>query len=231
MAASPSSSAPPLLEARNLSRRDPTGTGLLLTPTDFTLSAGARVAITGASGSGKSVLLRALALLDASDSGEVRWQGKPISGDLIPGFRTCVSYVAQRPGLIEGSALDNLCLPFTLKASKGRCFDRQAAIDLLAQAGKPPSFLDKSAADLSGGEAQVLALVRVLQLKPQVMLLDEPTSALDPCSATAVERLVAHWFEQGAGQRAYVWVSHDLDQARRMSTTHLQMHQGTVAAA
>jgi putative ABC transport system ATP-binding protein len=221
--------ATPLLEARDLSRKDQSGATSLLHPTDFTLHAGQQVAVTGASGSGKSVLLRALALLDAPDSGEVLWQGKPISGDLIPGFRTCVSYVSQRPGLIEGTVEDNLRLPFTLKALKGRGFDRQIAVALLAEAGKPPSFLGKAASDLSGGEAQVLALVRVLQLAPQVMLLDEPTSALDPESATAVEKLVAHWFAQGAGRRAYIWVSHDLDQAQRMSSTHLTMHQGSLA--
>ncbi len=51
---------------------------------------------------------------------------------------------------------------------------------LLGHAGKTPDFLAKRAADLSGGESQVVSLIRTLQLSPEVLLLDEPTAALDP---------------------------------------------------
>jgi putative ABC transport system ATP-binding protein len=102
------------------------------------------------------------------------------------------------------------------------------ATELLAKAGKDASFLSKPAGDLSGGESQIVALVRALQLEPQVMLFDEPTSALDPQSADAVESLVRHWLGAGAGSRAYIWVSHDPQQARRMSTVHLTMNKGVL---
>lgn len=216
-----------LLETRRLSRLDPAGAVELLTPTDFVLMPGAQVAITGASGSGKSVFLRALALLDAPATGQILWQGKAISSDMIPRYRTCVSYLSQRPALVEGSVLGNLQFPYTLKSLRERSFDLHKATELLAQAGKQTAFLQKNAQDLSGGESQIVALVRTLQLAPQVMLFDEPTSALDPQSAAAVEHLVRHWFDADSS-RAYIWVSHDPEQARRMSTRHLTMDKGAL---
>ncbi len=218
----------PLLEARALARIEPERNSTLLAPTDFTLAAGERVAITGASGSGKSVFLRALALLDAPSGGGVIWQRQSVSPQRITEYRASVCYLAQRPALVDGTVLDNLRLPFTLASHRSRTFDREAVTALLLQAGKPPAFLDHSADDLSGGEAQIVALVRVLQLVPQVILFDEPTAALDPHSATAVERLVTDWFEAAPQTRAFVWVTHDHDQARRLCTRQLNMHQGVL---
>lgn len=230
--------AAPLLEARNLSRVDPSGQTVLLQPTDFVLSAGAQVAITGSSGSGKSVFLRLLAMLDQPATGQVCWQGNPVPNDKIPTFRSRICYLAQRPAMIEGNVLENLQFPFTLKSLSARTFNLDFARDLLAQAGKEASFLNRQASELSGGEAQIVALVRTLQLSPQVILLDEPTAALDAESATAVEDLVRHWFRaeavcspadvSGGLQRAYIWVSHDHQQARRMSTRHLTMTKGVL---
>lgn len=216
----------PLLEARALTRIDPERHTSLIAPTDFTLMAGERVAIIGASGSGKSVFLRALALLDAPGSGSVIWQQQSVSAQRITEYRANVCYLAQRPALIEGTVLDNLRLPFTLASHRARKFDREAVMALLLQAGKPLAFLDRSSADLSGGEAQIVALVRVLQLAPQVILFDEPTAALDPQSAAAVEQLVADWFEAAPHSRAFAWVTHDHEQARRLCTRQLTMHQG-----
>ena len=155
-----------LIEARNLARVDSAGATTLLAATDLALHAGERLVIVGASGSGKSVLLRALALLDPPSSGEMLWQGEVVATQRIPQYRSNVCYLAQRPAMIDGTVRANLELPFTLKALHPRRFDAHAAGQLLEQAGKPASFLDKSAADLSGGEAQIVALIRVLQLAP-----------------------------------------------------------------
>lgn len=228
---SASSSVPhPLITTVGLARAGQGVGTWLLRPTDFSLAAGAQVAITGPSGSGKSVFLRALALLDSQATGEIAWRGEPVRAEMIPLYRTRACYVAQKPAFVDGTVEDNLRLPFTLKSLQGRSFDVQAVYRLLEQAGKAPAFLQNNAADLSGGEAQIAALVRTLQLAPQVMLFDEPTAALDPRSAAAVEGLVQAWFADGAGQRAYVWVSHDHPQAERMSTQRLYMHQGALSA-
>ncbi|MFJ4352822.1 ATP-binding cassette domain-containing protein [Pseudomonas sp. NPDC089428] len=218
-----------LLEARQLGRVDLQRQATLLKPTDLSLHAGERIALTGASGSGKSVLLRALTLLDAPSSGEVLWLGEPVTPPLIPHFRSRACYLTQRAALVEGSVLDNLRLPFTLKHNRQYRFDAATAARCLDLAGKPRGFLDKAGIDLSGGEAQLVALVRALLLAPQVLLLDEPTSALDPQSVAAVEALVMNWLGESPNARAFLWITHDPEQARRISTRTLTMHQGALS--
>ena len=219
-----------LIETRALTRSDERRQVPLLQPTDLRLNAGDRVSITGASGSGKSVLLRALALLDAPSAGQILWNQQPIANAQIPHYRSHVSYVSQRPALIEGTVEDNLRFPFSLKTLRKRRFDLHTVTTLLGYAGKAPEFLAKNAGDLSGGESQVVSLIRTLQLNPQVLLLDEPTAALDPTSSREVEALIDAW-HAGDPSRACIWVSHDLDQARRMSTIHLHMSAGVLSEA
>ncbi|MBS7842383.1 ATP-binding cassette domain-containing protein [Pseudomonas fluorescens] len=219
-----------LIQTRALTRVDERRQVALLQPTDFTLHAGDRVSITGSSGSGKSVFLRALALLDTPTSGQILWNGQPIANAQIPHYRSHISYLSQRPALLEGTVEDNLRFPFSLKTLRKRHFDRASVITLLEHAGKAPDFLAKHALDLSGGESQVVSLIRTLQLDPEVLLLDEPTAALDPASSRDVEALIDAWFAAD-NARAYVWVSHDLDQARRMSDIHLQMSAGVLDGA
>lgn len=219
-----------LIETRALTRKDERRQTLLLQPTDFTLNRADRVSITGSSGSGKSVFLRVLALLDAPTSGQILWNNQPIANTQIPHYRSHISYLSQRPALIDGTVQDNLRFPFSLKTLRKRSFDLAAVTTLLGHAGKSPDFLAKNAGDLSGGESQVVSLIRTLQLNPEVLLLDEPTAALDPTSSRDVEALINAWFA-GDNARAYVWVSHDLDQARRMSDIHLQMSAGVLSGA
>ena len=124
-----------------------------------------------------------MAMLDPLDAGSIRWQGRAVAGEAVPGYRKQVIYLHQRPALLDGSVEDNLRHPFTLKAHRDRRFDRSGSIDLLARLGRDRSFLDKASRDLSGGEAQIVGLVRALQLDPAVLLLDEPTASLDPATA------------------------------------------------
>ncbi|KND55688.1 YbbL ABC transporter ATP-binding protein [Candidatus Paraburkholderia kirkii] len=197
-----------LVAAHAVVRRDVVRRAVLLHPTDFTLYAGERAAITGPSGSGKSVFLRTLALLDACDGGHISWRGERIARARIPAYRRRVAYIAQRPTMLDGTVKDNLRYPFTLKTYRDAHFDRDTAAQLARAAGRDADFLDKLAGDLSGSEAQIAALVRVLQLAPDVLLLDEPTASLDPASARAIEALVSAWFDADA-PRACIWVSHD----------------------
>ena len=75
-------------------------------------------------------------------------------------------------------------------------------LELLDALARPAAFLGRSSRDLSGGEAQIVALVRAIQLDPAVLLLDEPTASLDQVTAGAVEGLLDRWFAAGAGRRA-----------------------------
>jgi putative ABC transport system ATP-binding protein len=218
-----------LLEAKEISRRRADDHGWLLDHVSLAVPAGARLAVAGPSGAGKTLFLRAMAMLDPLDGGGVYWRGQTMHRDGIPRFRQAVSYLHQRPALLEGTVEAALRRPFALKIHSRQQFDRQRAIDLLAQLGRDGPFLDKSTADLSGGEMQITALVRALLLDPTVLLLDEPTAALDPQATTAVEELLDRWLSDRATERAMVWVSHDAEQARRVSQRTITMEAGKVS--
>ncbi|KWN68194.1 ATP-binding cassette domain-containing protein [Burkholderia ubonensis] len=220
-----------LIDALGVTRRDARSGKILLAPTDFSLPAGARVAITGPSGSGKSVLLRALALLDPLDGGRVLWRGRPIRRSAIPRYRRSVAYLRQCPAQTDGTVESQLRYPYSLAVYRDLTFDRARAEQLAARAGRGADFLDKRASELSGGEAQIAALLRVLQLDPDVLLLDEPTSALDPDSTRAIEALVGAWFDAAPDARAYLWISHDPAQAARIGTLRVTMQAGVLSAA
>jgi putative ABC transport system ATP-binding protein len=221
----------PLVETSDIARQDPQSKQMLLQPTRFALHAGDRVAITGPSGSGKSVFLRALALLDPLAGGQVAWHGKPVERATITRYRRNVGYIRQRPAILDGTVEENLRYPFSLKVYRDVRFDRARAASLAVQAGRGEGFLDKRASELSGGEAQIAALIRVLQLAPEVLLLDEPTASLDPESSHAIEGLVEAWFNDSGQAHASVWVSHDPAQAKRMSERHLTMRAGVLDEA
>jgi putative ABC transport system ATP-binding protein len=215
-----------LLEARGIGRRLPGGNDCLLQDIWLEVRAGERLALVGPSGSGKTLLLRSLALLDPLDAGEICWQGQPVLASAIPDFRRHVIYLHQRAALFEGSVEDNLRQPFALKANRDRSFDRDRILKRLADLGRDAFFLARLHRDLSGGEAQMVALLRAIQLDPAILLLDEPTAALDPESTQTIEGLVLHWLEEAPEKRALVWVSHDLAQARRVAERELAMRQG-----
>ncbi|CBJ38900.1 putative ABC transporter ATP-binding and permease component [Ralstonia solanacearum CMR15] len=216
-----------MLTATAIQRRDTQTGAPLLHPASLAVHPGDRIALTGPSGAGKSVLLRALALLDPLDDGHVTWRGETVSAAGVPAFRCEVAYVRQRPALLPGSVEDNLQWPYRLHARRtGPGFDRDAAIALLARADRDARFLDKRATDLSGGEAQIAALVRTLQTGPAILLLDEPTAALDPASARAIEAMLLHWFTQAHERRAWVWITHDPAQATRIAHRYWRVAAG-----
>ena len=229
----PTAAGPPTstaIEVRGIGRRDPGGDNWLIRDVSFVVNAGQRLAILGPTGAGKTVLLRALALLDPLDAGSIHWRGRAVQGEGVPAYRAQVIYLHQRPALLDGSVEQNLRHPFTLKTHQGRRFDRERVQELLESLGRDATFLGKSSRDLSGGEAQIVALLRAVQLDPAVLLLDEPTASLDPVTAHAVEELLDAWFAAGQASRALVWVSHDFDQAHRVTSQRLSMRHGRLEA-
>jgi putative ABC transport system ATP-binding protein len=215
-----------LLEAFNLVRRQPSGERRLLDDVSLTLRPGDRAAVAGPTGSGKTLLLRALSLLDPIDEGRILWRGQAVRNQDVPGLRCRAIYFHQRPSLFADSVEQALHQPLALAIHRRRKFDRPWIIERLALLGRDESFLEQEVANLSGGEMQITALLRGLQLDPDVLLLDEPTSALDPKTAVAVEKWLLAWIEQAPERRAMIWVTHDANQAGRVGNRTMQMENG-----
>jgi len=198
----------------------------LLREVSLRVRAGDRLAIAGPSGAGKTLLLRALALLDPIDEGQILWRGQPIEPSRVPDFRRQLVYVQQRPTMIEGTVEENLRFPFSFRVQANESYNRDRVLAMFKSAGRDADLLERSGRDLSGGEAQIVAIVRVLQLDPTMLLLDEPTAALDGTAVEAIERLVSEWHEQAGAGRAFIWVTHDAQQAIRVAKRTLSMNAG-----
>lgn len=191
----------------------------------FELRPGEALAVTGPSGSGKTLLLRALAGLDGVGEGEIAFQGRPQRNWRMPAYRARVLYLAQRPAMLATTVEADLRRPFSLRQHLGTPFPRDRALDLLAAVGRDETFLAQPSDTLSGGEGQIVALLRALLLAPWVLLLDEPTASLDDGTSRSIERLVAMWLREGPGDegRAVVWTSHHDAQLQRVSDRRLRL--------
>jgi len=220
-----------LIEAKHLGRRRPDGDSWLLNDVSLTIAPGERLGVVGPTGAGKTLLMRAVALLDPIDSGHVTWTGREVGPALVRAYRSHVMYLHQRPSLVAGSVETNLRLPFTLRAHEGKQFDLDRTAKLIGEFGRNQGFLSHDEKDLSGGERQLVALLRVIQLAPAVLLLDEPTAAMDAKSASVVENWISGWVSESSKQRAVIWVSHDDQQISRATTRVLQVSQGRLATS
>jgi putative ABC transport system ATP-binding protein len=215
-----------LLEARSIGRFARESKNWLLRDVSLAVCGGDRLAIVGPTGSGKTLLLRSLALLDSTDEGQVLWLNGPIGPGSVPDFRRQAIYLHQRPALIEGTVEENLRRPFSYAIHAHENFDCDWVLSILARVGRGADFLARSWRDLSGGEAQIVALVRALQLRPTVLLLDEPTASLDAAAAQTIEQLVSQWHQLSNAGRAVVWVTHDREQSSRVASRFVRMDSG-----
>ena len=182
---------------------------------ELTLHAGQRLGITGPSGSGKTLLLRTLAGLEPLQSGELVFEGRALAHWSMPTYRARVVYVPQRPAWREGTVDAALRAPFAFNVRHQREFPVGLVRELLRAMGRDEGFLQQRTERLSGGEAQIVALIRALLVEPSVLLLDEPTASLDSGTARAVEDVITHWVS-ASPDRAYIWTSHDVAQMERV---------------
>jgi len=195
-----------MLQVRDLQRPG-------LSPVSFELSDGECIAVQGPSGSGKSLLLRAIADLDPNQ-GELRLNGEAREGMTGPAWRRQVIYVPAESGWWSDRVGEHFA-------------DWEQAIPLLQTLFLPAEARDWPVQRLSTGERQRMALARALVLRPRVLLLDEPTSGLDSEAAAAVEQLIGERLHDGAG---VLWVTHDAAQARRIASRCLSVENGRVHA-
>ncbi len=203
-----------LLQGRKLGRS--VGQRWIWRGLDIEIDAAQRLGVAGASGTGKSLLLRALAGLDPIDEGQILFRGQAPSALGMPRYRARVVYLHQRPGMLPGSVEHNLRAPFALKAHAGRSYPDERARALLSRLGQRDNLYAESADKLSGGESQAVALVRALLIEPSVLLLDEATASLDPERVALVEKMIETWLPEDP-ERAVVWVTHSREQLLRVT--------------
>lgn len=165
----------------------------------FVLQAGELVMLSGRSGSGKSLLMKALADL-LPHSGEVRLNGTLQSAVPAPQWRRKVMYFAAETAWWRDSAAEH--------------FETLPDADALEAIGLKAEDLQRSVATLSSGEKQRLALLRGLQYAPSVLLLDEISANLDHQTGLQVERLILDYCKMQ--RAAALWVSHDAAQQQRL---------------
>lgn len=186
-----------------------------------TLQQSERVSLLGASGQGKSTLLRILALLESADSGEIHLNGTSYTKIDARTWRMKICYVAQQSVMLPGTIEDNLK---TISKLHSSTFEENFARKLMKQVGLEHLDWGKQATDLSGGEKQRVALVRSLLLRPSILLLDEITASLDLKSKEYVEQLLMQMSKKEG--ISFIWVTHDIEQARKVSERVWLMEDG-----
>jgi len=160
---------------------------------DFSMQEGERVAVTGASGAGKTTFMHILGGLDRPSTGSVRFQGEDIfalRGGALDSFRNrTVGFVFQFHQLLpEFTAIENVMMPSLIAGhSRQKAFD--AASQLLEEVGLSHRFSHKPG-ELSGGEQQRVAIARALVMSPLFLLADEPTGNLDSHTSDEIYNLL-----------------------------------------
>ncbi len=192
---------------------------------------GQKVALVGRSGSGKSLLLQALAdLLPLSSTALANQMTLSIHGKHTPIFdippceyRAVVALFHQAPNLSGERVLDDLKSPFSFKHHRHKVFDESWHIEKLHQLGKSSTFIHQSIHHLSGGERQLVNFLRTLQFNPTIALFDEVTSALDDETANLLMDLVMDWHDE---TKAFIWVTHTSSEPKNLGAELWRMHHG-----
>ena len=182
-------------------------------PIDLAIGSGECVTVVGASGAGKSLMLRAVVDLDPN-RGDVRLDGESRDAMAADAWRRRVALVPAESGWWADRVGEHFA-------------DPEAARPLLAALGLADA-LDWEVGRLSSGERHRLAIVRALHLDPRVLLLDEPTAALDEAATGRVEGVLR---ERLASGTSILLVTHDPRQAGRLGDRTLVMRDGTLAPA
>jgi NitT/TauT family transport system ATP-binding protein len=218
-----------VIELRGASRTYVTDTEAAVTETDalvdvdLTIPPRQFVSIVGASGSGKTTLLRLVAGLDRPTAGEVRVDGRPVTGpgaDRAVVFQDAALYPWRtvRANVRLGLELSGLASG----EQADRIVERQISLVGLEQ------FADQYPSQLSGGMRQRVGLARALAVSPPTLLMDEPFGALDAINRERMgDELLRIWEGE---RRTVVFVTHSLDEALHLSDRIVVMSAGCVIA-
>lgn len=184
-----------MLEIKNLSKSFEE-TGTLFENVNLSLSPGEIIFLKGKSGSGKSQFLKSIVSLTSVEKGQIYFNGEKVTDLNLPQIRSKIHFVSQHFPTGAQSVRDFLTGPYKLGVYK----DKKPSFNL------DEKFLNKRISLLSGGERQMVHLIRSLSLEPEILLLDEPISAMDPGTKEEAIALIKKFLESGG---AVIWVTHD----------------------
>jgi len=218
----------PILELRGVTRRF--GAKQVLAGVDLDVMPGQSLVVIGASGTGKSVLLKTILGLIPADGGSIRLDGVELVG--APA-RTLNAARARIGMLFQGGALfDSLPVwrnvTFAL-AADGRMAGkalRARAVELLAEVGLGADVADLGPAELSGGMQKRVALARAIAARPGILFFDEPTTGLDPIMTDIINRLLVAQVRALGGTA--VTITHDMGSVRRIADRVAMLAEGRI---
>ena len=203
------------------------GENTVLRDINLSVSKGEVLSIIGASGSGKSTMLRCINLLETPTSGQILYHGKDITGhDMnLSQYRAKVGMVFQSFNLFNNMTALNNCITgqvSVLKRSREEAED--IAMKYLERVGMAP-YINARPSQLSGGQKQRVAIARALAMEPEALLFDEPTSALDPQMVGEVLDVMRSLAEDGL---TMIVVTHEMAFARDVSSNVVFMSGGVI---
>ncbi len=193
----------------------------------FQVSKGDVVSIIGASGSGKSTMLRCINLLETPTGGEIRYHDEDITNPKInvPAYRAKVGMVFQSFNLFNNMTVLENCMVGQIKvAGKKKEEAEEKALFYLKKVGMD-SYIKAKPRQLSGGQKQRVAIARALAMEPEILLFDEPTSALDPQMVGEVLEIMKQLAEEGL---TMIVVTHEMAFARDISSHVIFMADGVI---
>jgi tungstate transport system ATP-binding protein len=197
---------------------------LVLDWVSHAFAAGLVHAIIGPNGAGKTSLLRLLGLLEKPAQGRIlfRDQDTTLIWPQCLDLRRRLGFLHQNSLLFQGTVFDNLAVGLKYRRVPRR--QRRHLVEEVLTALNLTSLACRQAAQLSGGEAQKVALARIMVFNPEVLLLDEPTANLDPHNASEFERIIVDI--HGQQGKTIILVTHDLGQTERLAQQILFLHRG-----
>ena len=193
----------------------------------MSVNKGETVSIIGASGSGKSTMLRCINLLEEPTDGEILFHGKNIleKDFKITAYRAKVGMVFQSFNLFNNmTALENCITGQISVLRKSRKEAEETAMHYLKKVGMEP-YINAKPKQLSGGQKQRVAIARALAMEPEVLLFDEPTSALDPQMVGEVLAVMRNLANEGL---TMIVVTHEMAFARDVSDKVIYMSDGVI---
>ena len=203
------------------------GENTVLRDINLSVSKGEVLSIIGASGSGKSTMLRCINLLETPSSRQILYHGKDISShDMnLSQYRAKVGMVFQSFNLFNNMTALNNCITGQVSVLKRSREEAEAtAMKYLERVGMAP-YINARPSQLSGGQKQRVAIARALAMEPEALLFDEPTSALDPQMVGEVLDVMRSLADDGL---TMIVVTHEMAFARDVSTNVVFMSGGVI---